>query len=131
MVRFSGKVQWGLLAAGLCILLPNATAQEPTPSSAPWQKSAPTPQGNQASAVARTQNSRPAQPPGPAQTLNSESSQAGAAPGRGAQVARSTAQKKQTAADPVAENQLPPPTLEQTPPSPPHVSYQNGQLSID
>jgi len=123
MVRLTRTTEWILLlVAVLCAPLQNAAGQDSAQpqNPLPHQNHPPRTQPNQAQPVMRAEASTPAQPT----TVPAGATQS-------TPVTKSRAQKKQKAPEQtVAESPAAPPTLEQVPPTPPTVTYRNGQLSI-
>lgn len=113
MVRFGGKLGWSALLATLMFgLLQNAAAQSPgTAGQMPAaQNRQPIPQNASPPVASQAQ---PAATPASQSTHHKKSH------------TRQKVEEPQVAQAPAA-----PPTLEQMPPSPPRVSYTNGELSI-
>lgn len=123
MVRLTRTSEWVLLLlAVLCVPLRNAAGQNQAQpqNQLPHQNRAPVPQPNQAQPVMRADASTPVSNTGVSAPVTQST-----------QVTKSKAQRKQKAPEqPVAEAPASPPTLEQVPPTPPTVTYRNGQLSI-
>ncbi len=123
MLRFCRKTGrwWLLVATAVYSFIPYAIAQDAAGVVTP----------NQVQAQPQGQNRAPIPQANHAATLQPQNQSVTAASTPAAHKTAHARQKQVAPAPEAAQAPVIPPTLEQMAPSPPHVSYQNGQLTIE